>query len=93
MRIIRKVCEYLSLGSISEDARVALRQVFQEGILSERVVTYNIWNENGARPNKFSSDSAHNTTLHSECHRGSSKSSNISHERLVALLIAIVQIF
>lgn len=34
-------------ATISEDARVALRQVFQEGILSEWVVTYNIWNENG----------------------------------------------
>ena len=32
---------------ISEDARLALRQVFNEGILSERVITYNIWSEKG----------------------------------------------
>jgi signal transduction histidine kinase len=33
--------------SISEDAQLVLRQAFQEGILSERVVTYNIWSETG----------------------------------------------
>lgn len=33
--------------SVSEEARSALHQVFQEGILSERVVTYNIWSETG----------------------------------------------
>lgn len=34
-------------ATISDDARLALRQVFNEGILSERVVTYNIWSRNG----------------------------------------------
>ncbi|MDO7625145.1 MAG: sensor histidine kinase [Yoonia sp.] len=34
-------------ATISEGARLALHEVFQEGILSDRVVTYNIWNQNG----------------------------------------------
>ncbi len=34
-------------AALSEDARLALREVFQEGILSERVVTYNIWSQSG----------------------------------------------
>lgn len=34
-------------AAVSEEARLTLRQVFEEGILSERVVTYNIWSETG----------------------------------------------
>lgn len=34
-------------ATLSEDARLALREIFQEGLLSERVITYNIWSQNG----------------------------------------------
>lgn len=34
-------------ATISEAARLALREVFNEGILPTRIVTYNIWSENG----------------------------------------------
>ena len=34
-------------ATISEDARQALSEAFQEGVLSERVVTYSIWDQNG----------------------------------------------
>ncbi len=33
--------------NMSEAARLALRQAFSEGILSQQVVTYNIWSEDG----------------------------------------------
>lgn len=34
-------------ATVSDAARLALRKAFSEGILSERVVTYNIWGEDG----------------------------------------------
>lgn len=43
-------------ASITEEARVVLRQIFQEGILSERVVTYNIWSETGEIIDSFRPD-------------------------------------
>jgi signal transduction histidine kinase len=43
-------------ATISENARLALRQVFQEGILSERVVTYNIWGQNGEILDSYSTE-------------------------------------
>lgn len=42
--------------TLSDEARLALRQVFNEGILSERVVTYNIWGQNGEILDSFLPD-------------------------------------
>ena len=42
--------------TIPEEARLALRQVFNEGILSKRVVTYNIWNQAGEILDSYRAD-------------------------------------
>lgn len=41
---------------ISEDAQQVLRQAFQEGILRERVVTYNVWSQAGEVLDSFRED-------------------------------------
>jgi len=41
---------------VSDSARLALRRAFQEGILSERVVTYNIWTRTGEILDSFRPD-------------------------------------